>query len=98
MRGVVSFHGGLGTTLPAAPGAIKARILVCHGGADANVGKEVPGFQEEMKQSQAKMEFVSYEGALHGFTKPGPAYQEKADKESWAAMKRFFKEVFRKKD
>ena len=98
VRGVVSFHGGLGTTLPAAPGAIKARILVCHGGADANVGKEVPGFQEEMKQSQATMEFVSYEGALHGFTKPGPAYQEKADKESWAAMKRFFKEVFRKKD
>ena len=25
-----------------------------------------------------------------GFTKPGPAYQEKADKESWAAMKKFF--------
>jgi dienelactone hydrolase len=41
---------------------------------------------------------VSYEGALHGFTKPGPAYQEKADKESWSAMKRFFKEVFGKKD
>ena len=35
------------------------------------------------------------EGAQHGFTKPGPAYQEKADKESWAAMKKFFAEVLK---
>lgn len=94
VRGVVSFHGGLSTKLPAAPGTIKARILVCHGGADEHVNKEVPAFQEEMKQSQAKMEFITYEGALHGFTKPGKAYQEKADKESWAAMEKFFREVF----
>ncbi len=94
VRGVVSFHGGLGTTLPAAPGAINARILVCHGGADDHVNKEVPAFQDEMKKSQAKMEFVIYEGAKHGFTKPGGGYQEKADKESWAAMEKFFKEVF----
>lgn len=96
VRGVVSFHGGLSTTMPAEPGTIKARILVCHGGADEHVNKEVPAFQEEMKKSQAKMEFVTYEGALHGFTKPGPAYQEKADRESWAAMQKFFKEVFAK--
>jgi dienelactone hydrolase len=94
VRGVVSFHGGLSTKLPAEPGTIKARILVCHGGADDAVNKEVPAFQEEMKKSQAKMEFVTYEGAKHGFTKPGGAYQEKADKESWAAMDKFFKEVF----
>jgi dienelactone hydrolase len=94
VRGVVSFHGGLATTLPAAPGTIKARILVCHGGADEHVNKEVPAFKEEMAKSQAKMEFVTYEGAQHGFTKPGKAYQEKADKESWAAMEKFFREVF----
>ena len=46
-----------------------------------------------MEQAKARMEFVTYEGAHHGFTKPGPAYQEKADKESWAAMKKFFGEV-----
>ncbi len=95
VRGVVSFHGGLSTTLPAEPGTIKARILVCHGGADAHVNKEVPGFKTEMEKSKAKVEFVTYEGALHGFTKPGPAYQEKADKESWAAMKKFFAEILR---
>ncbi len=93
---VVSFHGGLGTTLPAAEGSIKAKILVCHGGADAKVNLEVPAFQEEMKKSAAKMEFITYEGAQHGFTKPGSAYQEKADKESWAAMQKLFKEVFGK--
>ena len=93
VKGVVSFHGGLSTQLPAAPGAIKARILVCHGGDDTHVNAEVPAFQEEMKKSEAKMEFITYEGAKHGFTKPGAAYQEKADKESWAAMQKFFKEV-----
>jgi dienelactone hydrolase len=94
VRGVVSFHGGLGTKQPAAPDTIKARILVCHGGADDHVNKEVPAFREEMKKAGAKMEFITHEGALHGFTKPGPAYQEKADKESWAAMKKFFGAVF----
>ncbi len=94
VRAVVSFHGGLATTAPAAPDAIKARILVCHGGADEHVNKEVPAFKEEMTKSKAKMEFVTYEGALHGFTKAGPAYQEKADTASWAAMQKLFSEVF----
>ena len=47
-----------------------------------------------MEKAKADMKFVTYEGAQHGFTKPGPAYQEKADKESWTAMKKFFGEVF----
>jgi dienelactone hydrolase len=94
---VVSFHGGLGTKLPAEPGTIKSRILVCHGEADTRVNAEVPAFKEEMTKSQAKMEFVSYPEAQHGFTKPGPAYQQKADVESWAAMRKLFDEVFASK-
>jgi dienelactone hydrolase len=93
VRGVVSFHGGLSTTLPAEAGKIKARLLICHGGADDHVNKEVPAFKAEMEKAKADMKFVTYEGAQHGFTKPGPAYQEKADNESWAAMKKFFREV-----
>jgi dienelactone hydrolase len=93
VRGVVSFHGGLSTTLPAEAGKIKARLLICHGAADDHVNKEVPAFKAEMEKAKADMKFVTYEGAQHGFTKPGPAYQEKADKESWAAMKKFFGEV-----
>ena len=95
VRGVVSFHGGLSTTKPAKPGDIKARILVCHGGADSHVNTEVPGFKAEMEKAKAQMEFITYEGAQHGFTKPGPAYQAKADKESWAAMKKFFAEILK---
>ncbi|MEQ1850049.1 MAG: dienelactone hydrolase family protein [Chthoniobacteraceae bacterium] len=95
VAGVVSFHGGLSTTMPAKPGSIQGRILVCHGGADSFVNKEVPAFKAEMEKAGAKMEFVTYDGAQHGFTKPGPAYQEKADKESWSAMKKFFAEIFR---
>jgi dienelactone hydrolase len=93
--GVVSFHGGLSTSQPAKPGEIKAHILVCHGGSDGHVNKEVPAFKAEMEQAKARMEFVAYEGAQHGFTKPGPAYQEKADKESWNAMQKFFAAIFK---
>ena len=95
VRGVVTFHGGLSTTKPAKAGDIKARILVCHGGADSHVNAEVPAFKAEMKKAKAQMEFITYEGAQHGFTKAGPAYQEKADKESWSAMKKFFAEILR---
>jgi len=44
-----------------------------------------------------------YGGAVHSFTNPnagqynipGVAYNEKADKRSWDAMKEFFAEIFR---
>ena len=49
IRAVASFHGTLDTKAPAAPGAIKARLLVCHGDADPMVPREqVRAFQEEM--------------------------------------------------
>jgi dienelactone hydrolase len=46
---------------------------------------------------------VAYGGAVHSFTQAaagndnskGAAYNEKADKRSWAAMKEFFAEIFR---
>ena len=96
VAGVVSFHGGLSTTMPAAKGAVKARVLVCHGGADDHVNPEVPAFKTEMEKAGVNLQFINHAGAQHGFTKPGPAYQEKADKDSWAAMKKFFGEIFGK--
>jgi len=103
VKGVVSFHGGLGTKLPAAPGGIKAKILVCHGADDPFVKPpEVDAFKAEMTESKADLKFVAYPGAVHSFTKKeagndpskGQAYNEKADTESWSAMKKFFKEIF----
>jgi len=102
VKGVVSFHGGLKTSMPAEPGAIKAKILVCHGAEDKFVNGEVPGFKEEMAKSKATMRFIAYPGAVHSFTKKeagddpskGQAYNEKADLHSWAEMRKFFSEIF----
>lgn len=103
VKGVVSFHGGLKTTLPASAGGIKAKVLVCHGADDPFVKPdEVAAFKEEMKTSQAKMEFIAYPGAVHSFTKKeagtdaskGQAYNEKADLDSWAEMRKFFAGIF----
>jgi dienelactone hydrolase len=103
VKGVVSFHGALATTLPAKPGEVKTKILVCHGDADPFVKPaEVAAFKEEMSNAKADMKFIGYPGAVHSFTKKaagndpskGQAYNETADKESWAEMKKFFKEIF----
>jgi dienelactone hydrolase len=99
INGVVSFHGGLGTTMPAAPGQVKAKVLVLHGANDPFVKpEEVDGFKAEMEKAKADLQFIAYPGAVHSFTKKaagndpskGNAYNETADKESWAEMKKFF--------
>lgn len=96
----VSFHGLLGTDLPAETGAVSTRILVCHGDADPMVPRsQVIAFWEEMDHAGANWHFHSYSGVKHGFTNPGPttnpatAYDESADRQSWAAMYALFEEV-----
>ena len=96
----VSFHGLLNTDLPADPGAVSARILVCHGDADPMVPREqVMSFWEEMDQAGADWHFHSYASVKHGFTNPAPndnpatAYDASADRHSWAAMYSLFDEV-----
>ena len=104
LRGVVSFHGSLDTPLPAQKGQVKARLLVCHGAADPFVKPEaVRGFIDEMEAAGVDYELVMYAGAVHAFTQKeagndparGAAYQEKADRRSWEAMKGFLAEVLR---
>jgi dienelactone hydrolase len=100
---VVSFHGLLETGRRADPGAIKARLLVCHGDADPMGPRgHVTAFWEEMDAAGAKWHFHSYSGVKHGFTDPGSdarglpaiAYNASADRQSWAAMLSLFEEVF----
>jgi dienelactone hydrolase len=102
LNGVVSFHGGLGTTLPAEK--MKPRILVLHGADDPFVKpEEVAAFKAEMEKAKAELQFISYPGAVHSFTRKtagndpskGNAYNEAADKASWAEMKKFFGEIFK---
>jgi dienelactone hydrolase len=100
LEAVVSFHGLLQTELPAAPGKVVARILVCHGDADPMVPREqVLKFWREMDAAGAAWHFHSYSGVRHGFTNPAPtenpatAYDASADRQSWAAMLSLFDEV-----
>jgi dienelactone hydrolase len=88
----VAFHGGLGSAAPAGPGAIRARVLACCGAADPFCPREQrTAFEEEMTRAGAQWQLDVHGGALHGFTvrgveRPGCAYDELADRRSWAAM------------
>lgn len=106
LRGVVSFHGGLETQRPAAPGQIKAKVLVCHGADDPFVPPaQVNAFAEEMTQAKADWQLISYGGTVHSFTNPtadsvgtpGLAYNKQSDERSWKAMRMFFDEIFGEK-
>lgn len=100
---VVSFHGGLGTKQPASKGDIKGTVLVLNGAADPMVPpEERAAFMKEMDEAGADWVFVEYSGAVHAFTNPsagsdpsrGAAYDEKADRRSWEAMKAALAEAF----
>ena len=104
VAGVVSFHGGLDTPMPAIPKGIKCKVLVCHGADDSfEPPEQIAAFEKEMKDADADWQFNVYSKAVHGFTNPnnknssmkGVAYNEEADKRSWEAMRQFFSEIFK---
>ena len=107
LNGVVSFHGDLTTKSPAGPGAVKARILVATGGADPFVPPDrVADFIKEMNNAGADYRVIVYSGAMHSFTNPMAdqfgkkfnlplQYNKQADQASWAAMQRFFENIFK---
>jgi dienelactone hydrolase len=63
----------------------------------------VAAFKEEMRAAGVDWQMVSYGNTVHSFTNPaagadtsdGSAYNAKADRRSWKAMKAFFEEVFK---
>jgi dienelactone hydrolase len=104
LAGVVSFHGNLSRTKDEGVDKIGAKILICHGAIDPMVPpKVVAEFETEMKEAKANYQINIYCNAQHAFTNPaadshhmeGVAYNEQADKRSWAAMKDFFEEIFK---
>ena len=104
--GVVSFHGALASSHTPAPGSVRAKVLVCHGAEDVLVpDDDAEALKDEMQAAGADLRFISYPGALHGFTNPEAdangkkyglplAYSEDTDQRSWREMQAFFKEVF----
>ncbi|MEE4301180.1 MAG: dienelactone hydrolase family protein [Pseudomonadales bacterium] len=106
LDGVASFHGSLSSPVRAEPGAVKARVLVLHGGADTFIPPDqIAEFTREMATAGAAWEFVSYPGVLHSFTNREAdafaarfdmpvAYDAHADADSWARLDAFLEEVF----
>ena len=106
LKGVVSFHGSLVGT-PADKDLLKAKILVCHGGADQFVKQEeVDKFKKQMDSIHADYTFKVYPNATHAFTNPNAtnmgtkfampiAYNAAADTASWKDMTEFFGKIFK---
>jgi dienelactone hydrolase len=103
IRGIVTFHGGLDSPHPEDGKNIKAKVLILHGADDPFVPEDqVRAVETELTNAKVDWQLVKYSGAVHSFTIPeagndnskGAAYNEKADKRSWQAMKDFFHEIF----
>jgi dienelactone hydrolase len=85
------------------PGVLVAHAWKGRGADDPYVKHdEVAAFQKEMKAAGVDWQMVYYGGAVHSFTSKesgddpsrGVAYNERADRRSWEAMKTFFEEIF----
>jgi dienelactone hydrolase len=105
LDGVVSFHGSL-AGVPPKKELLKAKILVCHGGADQAVPqKDVDAFKKSMDSVSANYTLKVYPNATHAFTNPAATdvgkkfnmpvqYNPAADSASWSDMKSFFAQLF----
>ncbi|HEX9780997.1 MAG TPA: dienelactone hydrolase family protein [bacterium] len=103
---VVSFHGSYALVEPAKPGEVTARVLVCHGGADAFMSSEqIETLKHRMRDARADFRFIVYDSAQHSFTNPGAdaiaeqfglgiGYDADADQASWNDMTTFLEESF----
>jgi dienelactone hydrolase len=103
IAGVVSFHGALDSPNPGDGKNIKCKVLALHGADDPFVpAKDVAAFEDELRSGKVDWQLVKYGGAVHSFTdwsagtdnSTGAAYNERADRRSWEAMKKFFGEIF----
>jgi dienelactone hydrolase len=107
LAGVAAFHPGLEANVPAAaPGKVRAKVLVLNGADDPFVSAEsIAAFRKEMEVARVDYRFINYPGAVHSFTNPEAtekgkrfnlplAYDAKADRQAKAEMTKFFAGVF----
>lgn len=101
IAGVVSFHGSLGTSLPAKAGMVKANLLVLNGADDRNTtADDVAAFQKEMDAAGVDWQFVDFSGAVHCFalesahSPPNCVYNPKVAARAFTMMGNFFDERF----
>ncbi len=107
IKGVVSFHGGMGGA-PVVKNLLKARVLVCYGGKDKFVSQhDVEVFKHQLDSIRVDNTFKFFANATHAFTNPDATklgkefnmpieYNADADRDSWNDMKVFFNRIFKK--
>lgn len=104
VKGIVSFHGGLGRDAARPVQAIAPKLLILHGADDPYVpAAEITAFQQEMRDSKADWQMIYYADAVHAFTDPyagsdnskGAAYNARAASRSWEHMLVFLKDVLK---
>jgi dienelactone hydrolase len=107
LKGVVSFHGGMGGA-PVDKKLLKAKVLICQGGSDKFVAqKDVDKFKHQLDSIGTDNTVKVYANATHAFTNPDATatgkkfnmpieYNAEADRDSWNDMKTFFGKVFKK--
>lgn len=107
LKGVASFHGGLGTDTPAEAGKVKAQVRSFTGADDKMIpSAQVDSFKQEMEKAGVNYKAVVYPGVMHSFTNPDAdeyakkfslplAYNAEADKDSWAQLKVFLADVLK---
>jgi dienelactone hydrolase len=103
--GVVSFHGVYDRPDYTNVSPIAAKVLVCHGWDDP-IGppESVVALGKELTEGRADWQIHAYGNAGHAFTDkslegkpplhPGVAFEPKANRRSWQAMKDFLAELF----
>jgi dienelactone hydrolase len=105
LAAVATFHAAVPSADQPVPGRVKPRILINTGGADPLVPKaQVDAFVKELKDAGANIRVITYPNAKHSFTNPDAAkagvdalaYDADADRKSWEASMKMFKEAFKR--
>lgn len=101
VKGIVTFHGGLGKDSLRPDVPIHARVLVLHGADDPFVPeKDIKKFIKELRAGKTDWQMIYYSNAVHSFSNPGAgdnnntgnAYNKEAAERSWKAMVTFLEE------
>lgn len=103
LRAVVSYHGILKTSQPAAPGSIKAEVVAYCGGRDPYAPlADIDGLRDEMEQADAAYQITTFGRVQHSFTdhradgagRPGIGYDAMAHRVSWAGTLALLATIF----
>jgi dienelactone hydrolase len=104
LKAIVSFHGGFPPPTAEQAGAIKCKVMICHGAQDPLIQESaMQGIRKSLDDAKVDYEMIYYGGAMHSFTVPdaeksgikGLAYNAAADRRSWRDMQDLFREVFK---